>query len=51
MYEQQLKTLANGKMKILMGEKHQFQLTIKILEKKKLITTDTNSKRKNSFWW
>jgi len=31
-----MKTLANSEIKILIGDKHQFQLTVKILEEEKV---------------
>lgn len=35
-HEQQLKTLANGDIKILTGDEHQFRRTVKILEEQKI---------------
>lgn len=35
-HEQQMKTLANGEIKILTGDEHQFRRTIKVLEEQKV---------------
>jgi len=35
-HEQQMKTLANGDIKILTGDEHQFRQTIKVLEEQKV---------------
>jgi len=35
-HEQRLKTLANGEIKILTGDEHQFRRTIKVLEEQKV---------------
>jgi len=43
--------MANGEIKILTGDKHQFRRTIRVLEEQKVEFTGTNLKQKKSFWW